>query len=87
MNTLKIAATAVALLTASSLAAWADEATGTIQSMDDAANSVTLYDGNTYILPQGMTTASLKLGESVTIEYSKGGDQSQPVATSVKPAG
>ncbi len=85
MKKLMIAAGAAALLAASSLAAFADQASGTIQSIDTSAMTVTLDDGNTYMLPQGADTASLKVGEKVQIEFTKG-DNGQLTASSVQPA-
>jgi hypothetical protein len=71
MKKLMIAAGAAALLAASSLAAFADSASGTIQAVDPAAMTVTLDDGNTYKLPAGFDAASLKVGGKVNIEFSK----------------
>ncbi len=85
MKKLMIAAGAAALLAASSLAAFADQASGTIQSIDTSAMTVTLDDGNTYMLPQGADTASLQVGEKVQIEFTKG-DNGQLQASSVQPA-
>ncbi len=85
MKKLTITIAAAGLLAASSLAALADEATGSIQSIDPNALTVTLDDGNTYQLPQSVDAASLKVGEKVMIQYTKdaGGNM---VATTVAPA-
>ena len=48
MKKLMIAAGAASLLAMSSLAAFADEAQGSITSVDPTAMTVTLDDGNTY---------------------------------------
>jgi uncharacterized OB-fold protein len=85
MNRLMIAASAAALLAASSLAALADEATGAIMSVDVAAGTVTLDDGNTYLLPAQVDAASLQVGTKVKIIYEKRSDGSM-TATEVEPA-
>jgi Cu/Ag efflux protein CusF len=69
MNKLMVAAGAAALLAASSLAALAAEATGAIMSVDAAAGTVTLDDGNTYVLPSDFDVAALQAGAKVTITY------------------
>ena len=71
MKKLMIAAGAASLLALSSLAAVADEAQGSITSVDPTAMTVTLDDGNTYALPASVDAASLQIGEKVKIEYSK----------------
>ncbi len=85
MKKLMITAGAAALLAASSFAALADEATGAITSIDTSAGTVTLDDGNTYMLPQNMNAAQLQVGEKVKVEFQKdNGGQLQ--ASSVEPA-
>ena len=71
MKKLLIAAGAASLLALSSLAAVADEAQGSITSVDPTTMTVTLDDGNTYALPASVDAASLQIGEKVKIEYSK----------------
>jgi hypothetical protein len=85
MKKVVIAASALALLAASSLTVLADEANGTIQSIDTAAMTVTLDDGKIYKLPAGADVASLKVGDKVKIEFSAdpNGDLT---ASSVEPA-
>jgi Cu/Ag efflux protein CusF len=70
MKKLVIAAGAAALLAASSFAALADEASGTIASIDNASGSVTLNDGKVYFLPQTVAATNLKVGDKVTITFS-----------------
>jgi hypothetical protein len=74
MRKLMIAASAAAMLAASTMAALAAEAKGTIQSIDPAAGTVTLADGSTYTLPAEFDAASLKVGQDVTITYDEGAD-------------
>lgn len=69
MNRLMIAAGAAALLAASSLSAFAAEVTGSITAVDPAAGTVTLDDGNTYVLPANFDLASLQAGAMVKIIY------------------
>ena len=85
MKKLMIAAGAASLLAMSSLAAFADEAQGSITSVDPTAMTVTLDDGNTYGLPASIDAASLQVGEKVKIEYSKDAD-GKMTATAVTPA-
>ncbi len=82
MKKLVIAAGAAVLLAMSSLAALADEASGSITSVDDSAMTVTLDDGNTYTLPADVDTSTLKVGDKVTVEYTKDADGNL-VATAV----
>jgi hypothetical protein len=84
MKKLVIAAGAAALLAASSLVAFADEASGTITSIDVAGGSVTLGDGKVYFLPQTVAASTLTVGEKVTITYSA--DQNgKMMASDLKP--
>ena len=50
MKKLMTAAAAAAILAASSFAAFAAEATGSITSIDVAAGTIVLDDGNTYLV-------------------------------------
>ncbi len=84
MKKLMIAAGAASLLAMSSLAALADEAQGSITSVDPSAMTVTLDDGNTYNLPASVDAASLQIGEKVTIQFSKDPD-GKMAATAVTP--
>ena len=63
MKKLIVAASAAALLAASSLVALAGEVTGTITAIDANAASVTLSDGKVYFLPQSLATLLFKVGE------------------------
>jgi hypothetical protein len=74
MNKLMTAASAAALLAASSLSALAAEASGMIASIDPAAGTVTLDDGQTFVLPSGLDAASLEAGQQVTITYEESAD-------------
>lgn len=84
MRKFMVAAGAAALLAASSLSAFADEANGTIQSIDATAGTVTLADGSTYVLPSATDAASLQVGQDVTITFDKGAD-GKMMATDVAP--
>lgn len=84
MKKLMIAAGAATLLAASSLAALAAEATGSITAVDPAAMSVTLDDGKTYVLPAGFDAASLQAGAKVKITYEEA--NGKMTATAVAPA-
>jgi Cu/Ag efflux protein CusF len=69
MNKLMIATSAAALLAVSSFSALAAEVTGAITAVDPAAGTVTLDDGNTYVLPADFDIASLQAGAMVKITY------------------
>ena len=77
------AALATALLGAASVA-YAADATGTIKSLDTVKDSITLDNGSTYMLPKSVKLSDFKVGEKVTVSYSKGGKTMD--ITSIKPA-
>jgi hypothetical protein len=82
MRKLMIAASAAALLGASTLAALTDEATGVIAAVDPAAGTVTLADGSTFLLPITVDAAALEVGQQIKIMYEEG----STTATAVEPA-
>ena len=86
MRKLFVAASAAAMLAASSLAGLADEASGVIASIDPAAGTVTLDDGNTYVLPAATDAATLQVGQRVQITYDENADGTM-TATEVVPEG
>lgn len=69
MNKLMIAASAAALFAVSSFSALAAEITGSITAVDPAAGTVTLDDGNVYVLPADFDLASLQAGAMVKVTY------------------
>jgi hypothetical protein len=85
MKKVVIAASALAMLAASSLTVLADEINGAITSIDTAAMTVTLDDGKTYKLPADLDLATLKVGDKVKIEFSADAN-GQLTASSVEPA-
>ena len=84
MKKFLVAAAAAGLLAVSSMAALADQASGAITTVDASAMTVTLADGNTYQLPKDVDAASLKVGDKITVEFTKQSDGSM-VATTVTP--
>jgi PDZ domain-containing secreted protein len=72
------------LAIASATSAYAKGATGTIASIDKKGDSITLVDGKTFVLPDGIEAETLKVGEKVTITYST--KASKLAASSIKPA-
>ena len=64
-----IAATAVALAAVVSTAAFAGTITGTIQSVNKSGDAITLSDGKTFTLPEGIEAETLKPGEKVVVTY------------------
>ena len=77
------AALAAAFLGAAS-AAYAADTTGTIKSLDTSKDMVTLDNGSSYMAPKGMKLSDFKVGEKVTVSYTKAGDKMD--ITSIKPA-
>lgn len=62
---------AIALIVAASTtAAFAKEMTGTVKAIDKSHDSITLTDGKTFTLPEGIEAETLKVGEKVKVIYS-----------------
>lgn len=81
-----VTACAAAMLVGASFSALADEASGSVAAVDPGTGTVTLADGQIFMLPAGFDIASLSVGDQVIITYEKGqGGQMQ--ATDVAPAG
>jgi len=77
-------AAAMILAVVSSTGAFAQAATGTIASIDKKGDSITLSDGKTFVLPEGIEAETLKVGEKVVVTYStKAG---KLAASSIQPA-
>jgi len=74
---------ATALLGAASVA-YAANATGKIKSLDMTKDMVTLDSGSSYMAPKGVKLSNFKVGEKVTVSYTKAGDKMD--VTSIKPA-
>jgi hypothetical protein len=79
---LSISALAAALLLAVAPAASADEATGKIKALDNAADTFVLADGTLFYLGEGASLKGLKPGVEVVVTYDVQSDLK--VATSVK---
>jgi Cu/Ag efflux protein CusF len=77
------AALAAALMGAASVA-YAADATGTIKSLDTSKDMVTLDNGSSYMTPKSVKLSDFKVGEKVTVSYTKAGDKMD--VTSIKPA-
>jgi hypothetical protein len=84
MRNLMIAASAAALLGASSLAALAAEANGAIASVDTSAGTITLDSGQTFVLPPSVDVAALQIGKTVVITYDEAGGKM--MASEITPA-
>jgi hypothetical protein len=69
MKKLMIAAGAAAVFATFSFSALAEEATGTIASIDAAAGLVTLDDGKIYKMPTTVALATFKSGQKVKITF------------------
>ena len=78
MRKLLVPAAAAALLATSvlSFAATQQHTTGTIKAYDAKAQTLTLADGSTYMLPKVFKNPGLKAGEKVSINWEmKGADR------------
>lgn len=76
---------ALALAVGTSAGAYAREATGTIKSVNKKADAITLSDGKTYKLPEGIEAETLTPGEKVHITYSTSAGKT--LVTNIQPAG
>ncbi len=65
-------------------AALAEEAMGKIQAVDPATRTLTLEDGNSFILGEAVAIDSLQPGSDVTVSYEE--KDGQKTATQVTPA-
>jgi uncharacterized protein (AIM24 family) len=74
---------ATALMGAASIA-YAADATGKIKSLDTTKDMITLDSGSSYMAPKGVKLSNFKVGEKVTVNYTKAGDKMD--ITSIKPA-
>jgi len=83
MRMLVGAVLATALLGAASVA-YAANATGKIKSLDMTKDMVTLDSGSSYMAPKGVKLSNFKVGEKVTVSYTKAGNKMD--VTSIKPA-
>jgi hypothetical protein len=74
---------ATALLGSASIA-YAADATAKIKSLDMTKDMVTLDNGSSYMAPKSVKLSDFKVGEKVTVSYTKTGDKMD--ATAIKPA-
>ena len=63
---------------------WAD-ATGTIKSLDTSKDMITLDNGSTYMAPKSVKLSDFKVGEKVTVSYTKAGERWTPRRSSLRP--
>jgi Cu/Ag efflux protein CusF len=83
MRMFATAALAAVVFGAASVA-YAADATGTIKSLDMSKDMITLDNGASYVAPKSAKLSDFKVGEKVTVSYTKAGDRMD--ATSIKPA-
>jgi Cu/Ag efflux protein CusF len=81
-KSLILAASLGTMLISSAAFAASMNAAGVIKSIDAKANTITLADGKSYVLPAKFDIKSLKTGEKVTVTYDMKGKEM--VATGVK---
>lgn len=86
MRKLLVPAAAAALLATSALTfAATQHTTGTLKTYDAKAQSITLADGSTYMLPKTFKDPGLKAGEKVSVNWEmKGSTKSADTVTIVK---
>ena len=86
MRTLLVPAAIAALLATSAISfAAAQHATGTVKAFDAKAMTLTLADGDTYVLPKTFKNPGLKAGENVSITWEmKGAKKTADTVTIVK---
>jgi Cu/Ag efflux protein CusF len=65
----KIAAIAVALVLGLSMAAWAGDVTGKVQSVDSSERVIVLEDGTKLWIAEGLPLDDLKEGAKVKASY------------------
>ena len=83
MKKLLVAAGAASFLAITSVAALADQANGTITTVDTKNGTVTLNDGKTYIVPLSVPASSLGVGSVVTITYTSDPATGKMLATDI----
>ena len=64
--------------------AYAADATGKIKSLDMTKDMITLDSGSSYMTSKSVKLSNFKVGEKVTVSYTKTGDKMD--VTSIKPA-
>ncbi len=64
--------------------AYADEAAGKVAAVDPAAGSITLEDGTTFTIAEGVSMEGLEPGTEVTVSYEE--QDGQLIATEVAPS-
>lgn len=61
--------TVALILVATTTAVFAKDMTGTVKAIDKSHDSITLSDGKTFTLPEGIEAETLKVGEKVKVVY------------------
>jgi uncharacterized protein DUF1344 len=64
-----ISSTVIAFVGVCATAALAKTITGTVQSVNEKTDSITLSSGGTFTLPEGIEAETLKPGEKVVVIY------------------
>lgn len=83
MNGFRIAAAAIALMAAGTIA-QAAETTGTIEDVDPNGRTIMLDDGVTYQLDDTVDAEGLKAGDKVTVTYEQ--SDGKIVVSAIAPA-
>lgn len=86
MRRMMVTTAAAAFLVASaSVLAIAAEATGAIASLDASVGTVTLDNGQTFMLPASIDAGSLQIGDRVSVAYEED-TNGNITATTIMPA-
>ena len=72
MRTIVLAALTAIFLTASTFALRADEAIGVVVSIDAVGRTVTIDNGQTFVLAPTVDPSLLEIGQHVTVTYEPG---------------
>lgn len=76
MRTLLVTTATAAVLATSTLTfAATQQASGTVKAFDAKAMTLTLADGDTYVLPKTFKNPGLKAGEHVSISWETSGSK------------
>ena len=74
------AAAAAAALFVSAGSAFAEDASGAIESVDPATGIIILDDGQTYTVAEGVSVEGLQPGDLVTVSFEVQGDKNMVTA-------
>ncbi|KQS96364.1 MULTISPECIES: DUF1344 domain-containing protein [unclassified Rhizobium] len=83
MRALLTSLTLISAISLSSAAFAASTATGTVRAFDAKAQTLTLKDGTSYMLPASFKDPGIKVGEKVKVAYEMIGKKHQATAVTL----